>query len=233
MKTGNKPKRTRDGHYPDHIAQDGEEIHHPLYLADGYRRDLVQSFGAVPDLSLHQSGYRVADQATRDSVSSARNEMIARAESGWRLDKRREPPDGGDDDDNDNGDDEDRLRREDRRSADGRSLADIRAGAIKAREAWVRSLSDAWRTPAATLPAYPETRTHGRPGPDAGYPTRDAAAGPGPAATLSAGGVPDDPQKRRDEAWNRWRDEQQNAWRSVGPGPSVVGASSSYKGAGS
>jgi hypothetical protein len=229
----NKHKH-RDGHYPEHIAQDGEEIHHPLWLADGYRRDLVQSFGAVDaaDLSLHQAGYRVADQATRDRVRVARQEMIDRATSGWLMDKRR-PPDDDDDDD----EDEDDLRREDRRSADGRSLADIRAGAIKARESWVRSLSDAWRTPAATLAAYPETRIHGRPRPDAGYPPRDAAgppsAGPGPAATLSAGGVPDDPQKRRDEAWNRWKDEQQNAWRSVGPGPSVAGASSSYRGAGS
>jgi hypothetical protein len=229
MKTKHKP---RDGYYPEHIAQDGEEIYHGLYFADGYRRDLVQSFGAVDaaDLSLHQSGFRVADQATRDKVRVARQEMVDKAGRSWMDGKRKrdEPPDDPDEDD---------LDREDRGSADGRSLADIRAGAIKAREAWVRSLADQWRTPAATLAAYPEMRAHGRPGGNAGHPTGDAAgpasAGPGPAATLSAGGVPDDPQKRRDAAWQRWRDEQQNAWRSVGPGPSVVGASASYRGAGS
>jgi hypothetical protein len=222
MKNKHKP---RDGYYPEHIAQDGEEIHHPLYLADGYRRDLVQSFGAVPDLSLHQSGYRVADQATRDKVRVARQEMIDRARSGWRMDKRR-PPDDDDDDD----DDEDDLRRE---GTDSRSLADIRAPAIKAREAWVRSLSDAWRSPVATLPAYPETRIHGLPKPGARPFARDVtAAGPGKAATLPPSEA-DDPQERRDAAWNRWKDEQQNAWRSVGPGPGQAGASSSYRGAGS
>jgi hypothetical protein len=113
----------------------------------------------------------------------------------------------------------------------------VRRPAIEAREAWVRSLADQWRTPAATLAAYPETRVRGLPRGDTRHPVRDAvgpaSAGPGPAATLSAGGVPDDPQKRWDAAWQRWRDEQQNAWRSVGPGPSVAGASSSYRGAGS
>jgi hypothetical protein len=114
-----KRNKSRDGYYPEHIAQDGEEIRHPLYLADGYRADLVRSFGAVPDLSLHQPGFRVADQATRDKVRVARQEMIDSARSGWLMDKRR-PPDDDDDDDDDG--DEDDLRREDRRSDDSRSL---------------------------------------------------------------------------------------------------------------
>jgi hypothetical protein len=115
-----------------------------LAVRDGQRQHIIDVDNV--DLSLHQPGFRLADQASRDKLRLARQEMIDRARSGWLTDKRRPPDDDPDDPDDP---DEDDLDREDRRSADSRSLADIRAGAIKAREAWVRSLSDAWRTPAA------------------------------------------------------------------------------------
>jgi hypothetical protein len=209
-----------------------------LAVRDGRRlRDQGLHGDADVDLSLHQPGFRVADQATRDKVRLAREEMVDRATSGWRLDKRRPPDDDPDDPDED---DLDRERDRRSKSSDARQggtyLDRVRRPAIEAREAWVRSLSDAWRTPAATLAAPSPNRAYGLPAANAKPFTRDAAgpalAGPGPAATLSGGGVPDDPQKRRDAAWNSYKDDLQNAWRSVGPGPSVAGASASYRGPG-
>jgi hypothetical protein len=96
-------------------------------------------------------------------------------------------------------------------------LADIRRPAIEARDRWVASLSD--RSPVPSPKLTTELR---RPLADT------STSGPGPAATLSSGGVPDDPQSRRDAAWNLYKDQLGNAWR--GPGPGVAGASSSWKG---
>jgi hypothetical protein len=90
MKTRSRPKRTRDGRYiDDYVVEDQGEVRVPLALADGYRADLVRSFGATDTLDAHKPGFRMPDQATRDAVSLARSEMVARATSGWRPDIRR------------------------------------------------------------------------------------------------------------------------------------------------
>jgi hypothetical protein len=220
MKTRHKH---RDGYYPEHIAQDGEEIHHPLYLADGYRRDLVQSFGAVPDLSLHQAGYRVADQATRDKVRLARQEMIDRATSGWLMDKRRPPDDDDGDDDDDDDDDEDNLRRE------NQDARDPRAGARAAYDAMCARIQNAWRTP----PMGPHCDHMRRParvpfGRDAAEPDNGSSA-----ETMRRhlrGSDPEDAAEIKERAYQDYVASISQAWKNpsggiapqkalVGPGP--------------
>jgi hypothetical protein len=80
MKTKTKNKhRHRDGvWHDDYVVDDGGEVRVPLALADGYRRDLVNSF-ATDTLDAHRPGFRIAGQATRDVVSSAREEMVGLA----------------------------------------------------------------------------------------------------------------------------------------------------------
>jgi hypothetical protein len=202
MKNKHKP---RDGYYPEHIAEDGEEIFHPLFLADGYRRDLVQSFGAVPDLSLHQSGYRVADEATRDKVRAARQEMIDRATSGWRKDIR--PPD---DDPDDPDPDEDDLNRERDRRSRSSDARDPRAAARAAYDAMVRRAENAWRTP-------PNAKQ-----------LRDAAD-PGNSELIRRHlrTEEDDPQARRDEAYRNYCASISQAWKNpsggIAPQKALVG----------
>jgi hypothetical protein len=175
-------------------------------------RDAGFTSAGKPDLSLHQPGFRLADQATRDSVSSARNEMIARATSCWQTDNRRRPPDDDPDDP-----DEDELDRErDRRSADSRSLADIRAGAIRARESYVRRLQDAWRTPKPGPALEPRFSR------DAAEPDNGSSAETMRRHLRSE--PDDDAQARRDAAWNSYKDNLQRAWMNPGPGPNWKGA---------
>src|SRR6516162_1078460 len=129
MKTRNKLKR--DGRWlDDFVVEDGAEVRVPLHLADGYRRDLVNSFAAL-DADLHKSGFRIASQASRDAVSSARCEAWRGFNFDVAADARRKPPP---DDDDDDGDDEDEP-----------GDSSPRAAAIRARDAWVRDLRDAWR----------------------------------------------------------------------------------------
>jgi hypothetical protein len=118
----NKHKHKRDGRYiDDYVVEDGGEVRVPAYLADGWRGDLVRSFGATDTLDAHRPGFRLPTKFARDVVRTARQEMIDRARSGWLMDKRRPPDDDDDDDDED--------------VADARRFA--------SREVWIRGLQDA------------------------------------------------------------------------------------------
>jgi hypothetical protein len=156
-----KHKRTRDGRYVDDVAAEGERIAVSLMMCDSHPRRWPGY--AVPlsagEAALLRPGFRLADAATRDSVTSARNEMIARSHSAWMDGKRRrEPPD--DDDDDDDLDRENRDRQSVARNQAPRlnSLADIRRPAIEAREAMIRRMQDAWKSPARSLAASRQTR---------------------------------------------------------------------------
>ena len=120
--------------------------------------------------------------------------MIDRATSAYRTDARRRPdPDQ---------DDEDEER--DRRSDDGRTLADIRAPSIKARDAMIRRLTGAWRTP-----SYPPRVKR-----DAAEPTLPAPrAAPAPRRPVPD----DDPQVIRERAYADYAASISEAWKT-GPG---------------
>src|SRR6516162_5995140 len=100
-------RRPRDGCWLDDMVADGEEISCPLYICDGFRADLVRSFGpaALADAeALHRPGHRLADAAARDRVRRAREAMIDAARAAWKMDRRRKPPDDDDDDEDDEDD---------------------------------------------------------------------------------------------------------------------------------
>jgi hypothetical protein len=207
-----KHKHKRDGRYiDDYVVEDGGVVRVPAYLADGWRGNMVRSFDATAMLDAHKPGFRLPSNFARDVVRTAREEMIDRARSGWRMDKRRPPPDEPDEDEDDD-------------VQDARRFA--------SREAWVASLSDQWRVPASSPPN--RTTDLRRPNADA------SAAGPGPASAFPspmAGSaperpVPDDPQAKRDQAWQEYSAAISNAWRHPGPGPGLPGASNSWKGPG-
>jgi hypothetical protein len=221
MKTRNKYK-SRDGvWHEDFVVDEGREVRVPLWAADSFRADLVRSFGATDALDVHRPGFRVAGSTTRDSVSSARQEMIDRARSGWRMDKRR-PPDDDDDDD------EDDLDRE---------VGADRARAIRARRGMIDRAANAWRD------AVPQPALVG-PGPRAFVEQVGRTGGgsentgPGPGSTLSsptAGPAPERPdpnddQAKRDAAWKSYKDQLSSAWR--GMGPAAAGPSLEWTGAG-
>jgi hypothetical protein len=235
----NKNKHKRDGRYigeseAEYVVPDGRGLSVPLLLADSPHR--VKGWAAplttdeIALLDAHRSGFRTVShvgddhqakagaEIARDGARSARDAWLKQISDAWRMDarKRKSDPDEDDPDDPDEDDTNDRSG----------SLMDIRRPAIRARASWVRSLSDQWRSPAPS-PNF----TTGLPTGPHGHPVRDSAAGPGPAQTLSPGGVPEPPDKEAMYA-QRCRDLE-NAWRSpVGPGPAVAGASVSWKGPG-
>jgi hypothetical protein len=199
-------RRHRDGVYHlEPIVEDGEEITVPLHLCDTMRRDVVLSFGTLASAdaaALHRPGFRLFDTAGRDRVRAAREEMIDRAANAWKMDRRKVDPDEDDDDDDD---DEANLRHES-------PSTDVRAPAVSARDAYVRSLSTAYLR----------------------GPVRDALEpGPGPAATLPAPRAgaspqrpvppPQDPQRRKDEAYASYAASLSEAWK-MAPQTVLVGA---------
>jgi hypothetical protein len=190
----NKHKRTRDGRWIDDVVVDeGAEVRVPAMLCDAkpvrWVRPLTDS-----EAALHRAGFRTADRATRDSVAQARDEMIDRQREAWRGDRTsqsgklydaRRRPDPDEDDDDDDPDVQDARR-------------------FASREAWVRGLQDAWRSPAPSLPAPSPNLAHG-------HSARAAVScGPGPAATLPPSEA-DDPQAKRDQAWQEYSAAISNA----------------------
>jgi hypothetical protein len=217
----------------DPEVEDGRSVSVPLMMCDAPRKwpgwvsPLTDAEVAL--LDRHKSGFRTAThvgddhqrvaglEIARDDVRDARAVWLKRMSDAWRMDGKRKPPD--DEPDEDDEDDEDESR-------DSRSLADVRRPAIAARDAWVRSLSGQWRALATAPRLVTDVPTLGaRP-----FARDVAAAGPGPAATLSPGGVPDDPQKRRDQAWHEYSNTISQAWKNAGPGPSIAGAGPQWKG---
>jgi hypothetical protein len=154
-----------------------------------------------------------SSQTTRDLAAvrdAARSRWLADLNSAWRMDAKRKPdPDDDDDDDDD----------------DDRESPTDRAPARKARDAYVRWLSDQWRPPVVRNPDHGGTSSGVRM-----MFSRDVS-GPGPAATLPAPAagsapkrpVPGDDDTREQQYAQRCRDLE-NAWKSP-PGaraPQVV-----------
>jgi hypothetical protein len=236
-------RRHRDGRWIDDVVVDeGAEVRVPAMLMDGRPKGWVSPLtdAQVKLLDQHKTGFRTIDQVTdrtglsdlktaRDGARSAREDYLRDLNSAWKTDARRKRDDPDDDPDDPDDPAEDALDRE---------FGADRARAIRAREAYERRLRDAWRTPAPSLAAHPGKLATELRRPNADTAERHASAsGPGPAATLSPGGVPDpdDPQKRRDAAWAEYSNSLSQAWkngasRNAGPGPSVVGAGPSWKG---
>jgi hypothetical protein len=131
----------------------------------------------ICDTAGHRPGYANADLNWKQ-LADLRRVTEARLQT---LDaKRRRPPDDDDDDDKEIA-----------------SLEDVRRPSIEARNAYVRSLSDAWRYPA------PVQLTAGKP-----FPSRDGknAADPDPE---------DSPQAKRDAAYAEYSASISNAWKNV------------------
>jgi hypothetical protein len=237
-------------------VKDGESVRTPLFLTDTVRFENHQphfvraTAGADLNLADHQPGFRYATDAARAAVRDARDQMIRRAESAWRLDARPQftcpechgtgkDPDGDSDDDKcdecggtgsirgpnrlssfqrrDPGPYPDADLRLDRKRRppdddDDDDADDARRRKRAARDAYVRKICDAWRTPArdAAEPdnsSPPEVmRRHLRgdePDHDAGAMLR------GHLSTEASAGA----QAKRDAAWARYRDNLQNAWQ--------------------
>jgi hypothetical protein len=97
----NKHKHKRDGRWiDDYEVDDGGEVSVNVMTCDAkprWVRPLSDAEAVL--LDGHRPGYRVADQVAdrqrvhvdiaRDGARAAREEMIDRARSGWRMDKRR------------------------------------------------------------------------------------------------------------------------------------------------
>jgi hypothetical protein len=238
MKTKHK-HRQRDAYSwgSDPIVEDQGEVRIPLMVCDnrpGWVRPLTDAqvaerlavrdgagfIGAnKPDLSLHQPGFRVADQASRDKVSAARREWLDAQREAWRgstaacaaVDARRKPDPDDDPDDPDGPDERERDRRS--KSSDA---GDPRAQAAAEYYRWVARLQDSWRTPVSCLPVNN---------------SRDAD--PGNSELMRRHlrtEEEDDPQARRDEAYRNYCASISRAWMNpsggiapqralVGPGP--------------
>jgi hypothetical protein len=144
------------------------------------------------DPALHRPGFRIADQSTRDSVSSARSELIDRSVEAWRgkvggisstFDTRTDPPGG--------------------------------------REAWVQGLRDAWKRPATHAPSPDRTSGLARDnaGP---FLRDEVSCGPGPARTLPPNGADDNPQALREAAYAEYAATITNAWKSAPPSAAMI-----------
>jgi hypothetical protein len=206
----------RDGHWVDENDEikNGTTLRVRMqdmpFLRDG-RTQLTDTF-KVDDAGLDQfrPGYRQLGDKARETVRNARQEMIDRATSAWRMDARkRKPEPDEDDDDDENGNNDARAQEKnphqrpatqsahDRQHFSDRRLDDIRAEMIQ-------RLTDAWKSAATP---NPKERTTNVPRRNAGLSTRDGAE-------PDAGSRPDDLQAKRDEAWNSYRASLSEAWKS-------------------
>jgi hypothetical protein len=156
-------KNKRDGQWLDEldgVAQDGEVVRRPMLLMDSARTQLTDTFTVDEDvLAYHRPGHRALPEKDRTAVRSSRDAMIDRAANSWCTNR------GPVDRNRSNHGDRDEavsLEADAARSAwhqaqgparppaVASSVAEtIRAPAIEARAAWVRSLGDAWKRPPA------------------------------------------------------------------------------------
>jgi hypothetical protein len=176
-----RDKNKRDGYFApdDEIAKDGEVVRTPMMLFDA-------ATGA------RRPGYAtLSDQQLADR-NAARREFIDRAEQAWRGPgkvaafqsgtlpdaRRKRPPD----DDEDNDDEPDF----------GASVEKD-----KARDAYVESLRDAWRSKLTSEPPRPNARP----------PTRDASKPPDRSTR------PDEAEREKEYA--KRKADLENAWRGA------------------
>jgi len=194
----------------DEVLADGETLHVPIHLMDGVQR-AIAGIDELATFDDHRCGFRLASDADRAAVRDARAAMIQRLTDAWRMDARRKPPDDDDDDDDD--DDEPDRGRE--RSSDA---CDARAAARAARDAYVKHLTDAWRTPQRgrdgaepdMSSSAEEMRAHLQ-----GAPGLRAASDPDiDGDALLSRHLGERVQAARDRVWSRYRDGLANAWRT-------------------
>jgi hypothetical protein len=211
------PRRTDDQYIDEDniVIPDGGRVKVPVLLMDSR---LSVSF----DAAAHQPGYRCdtasyleayrrscadvalpSDRGVSDAdVRAARSAWIEDTTAAWKADARRKPPDDDGDDDDDDDDDDDRR-------------SDSRDARTVARDAYVKSLSDAWRTPPARDAAQPDLST-----PPDDLMRRHTSDPADPAAA----------QARKDAAYRSYATALSSAWRNppgvtpsqnavVGPGP--------------
>jgi hypothetical protein len=158
MKTNTKHKPCDGRYLDDYVVDDGEEVRVPIFALDGFRADLVRKFGGTLDASDLD---RLARISARGKAVEARDAMIRAAEEAWRgpgsrpgrlhavtADARRKPPPDDEPDEDDDDDD----------------TTDVRAPSIRARDRYVASLADAWRTRPNCAPA--QNGRDGAPAPD-------------------------------------------------------------------
>jgi hypothetical protein len=182
--------KSRDGRWIDDvIIPDGGEVRVPLSLADGYRRDLVNSLAPTDTLDAHKPGFRLPSPLARDVVRTAREEMLDRARSGWIADKRRPPDD---------------------------DVGDSRARWVRSlQDAWRDVAPQATLLgagPSGFVEVGARPRRPGITGPGPSATLANPTAGPAPERP-----DPNDDQAKRDAAWSRYKDQLSNAWRGMGP----------------
>jgi phage terminase large subunit-like protein len=218
-----KTRRRTDDAYldEDDVARDGEVVRCPIFLMDAVQRAV-----AGVDLSDHQPGFRRANDAARGAVRSARSRWVRSLNDAWRgpLDARRkryedpEEPEGTEGQYNeqdprkigksaltnepDDEDDDEPNNPRRRLRTDARSISDARAAATASYHRMCARLRDAWRTP-----------------------SRDAGE-PDAAEELLARHLrteeDDDAQRKRNDAWMRYRDQLSNAWQQGRTDPTAA-----------
>jgi hypothetical protein len=171
----------------DDEIEDGATLRTPLALMDGRDGRRVFLTDTVRFDENDQPHFLRATDETdaRAAARDARDEMIRRAENAWCDARRKKPPSDDDDDGDDDGE---------RRGADAQGIADARQAAY---DAYVRRLTNAWRTPTRDF-AEPDTvtrpedlaRRHLRTDPD------------------------DDAQARRDAAYRNYTTRLTEAWKN-------------------
>jgi hypothetical protein len=197
--------RKRDRDIEDfEVIPDGSLVRVPLNLADSFRVKNRQRFGELAALDAddrallgHRPGYTQLTDAMVAKRQATRADYIRDLNSAWRMDKRK--PSDDDDDDDDDRPDNDRSRE---RSTDAR--ADARA----AYDEMCSKLQSAWHTPSLAIRIPMGVR-----GRDAAEP--DLGTRPEEMMRRHLRAEPDDdPQARRDAAWNDYKTRLSEAWKT-------------------
>jgi hypothetical protein len=209
-------------------VKDGESVSCPIFLMDSLQRVV-----AGVDLADHQPGFRSGSDAERAAVRDARQGMIDRAANAWKGNARRLPPQftcpechgTGKDPDGDSPDDKcdmcggtgsirgpNRLSSFQRRDPGPYPDASLRLDARDARraayETYCANLRDAWKRPMdAAEPSNSSSPAELRAHRHDIEPDHDAEA------MLRGHLQRGESQRRRDDAWARYRDNLQNAWQ--------------------
>jgi hypothetical protein len=239
----------------DDEMRDGETLHVRMSVMD----DAMVVRGIAVDASAHAPGFRTGDAAdvaleayrrviggqmlhddlrarvSDAAVRDARQEMIDRATSAWRMDARRvRKPAPDDDDDPDANNDEPegsggQYNRQHRsRRKIGQTALPFESHA-DARDAYVRRLTDAWRHPPSCDAAEP----------DLGSRPEDPRAPSGVTDPDRAASIEEWVERTRGRIWNDYKTALENAWKhppgvmppqradvAAGPSSTIAGVAS-------
>ena len=241
----------------DDEMRDGETLHVRLDTMDDAMFVRRSAFDAA-DLADHAPGFRVDNERylrayaeyCRDAghsservsdavVRASRTAWIADMQRAWRMDARATRPASNADDDADANNDEPEgstgqyNRQYKARGKIGRSAlsheVDSRDAREAARDAYVRRLTDAWRTPVGDAAE-----------PDLSSRPSDPRAPSGVTDPGAAENIEEQVERVRGRAWNEYRGRLESAWRSppgvmppqraqvaVGPSSTIAGVASS------